>query len=234
MNTITILGVRFNILSRKELFSECQKFLKGNTCAHIATVNPEFLVYGVQHSSFKHLLNTTTLNVCDGFGIVLLEQLLSGVKIPRIPGVEIADMLCQLCANENQSVYFLGGFGVAQKASEYIQKKYPSLIVAGYADDPNINDIRKTNPTVILVALGSPKQEQWISDFASKIPSLRIAIGIGGTFDFWSQKTKRAPYWMQQIGLEWLFRLFYQPQRFMRIFRAVFLFPFYRVFKSEL
>ena len=123
----------------------------------------------------------------------------------------------------------MGGFGVAQKAAEKMKQKYPDLIIAGH-EDGHPQEIStqcvKANSDVMLVAFGAPAQEFWIDRFHAKIPNCKIAGGFGGTFDFWSGNVKRAPQWMQNLGLEWLFRLLKEPQRIKRIYNAVVRFSF--------
>ncbi len=229
MKTISILGIQMHNITLSEFVTECRSLLQGKKCAHIATVNPEFLVTAHRNPEFHALLSSTYLNVCDGFGIVLCELLCSWTYIHRITGVTLAETICKVCEEEKKSIYFLGGQNVSQSAAESMKKKYPNLIIAGASDMEEVQNIQKKNPVVILVALGSPKQEEWIRDNAHLLPSLRIAVGVGGTFDFWSGKVPRAPKWMQSIGLEWLYRLIRQPYRIRRILRAVFVYPLYRL-----
>ena len=195
---------------------------------HIATVNPEFLVAAQKDKRFLGLLQKT-LNICDGFGIKLLHKLLYGQNITRITGVELAETICEIAAQTSQSVFFLGGQGVAEKASQVMQSKYKNLKIAGFldGDENSFEEIQKASPDIILVAFGAPKQEFWIAEKASQIKSIRLAIGVGGTFDFWAGRVHRAPNFMRNIGLEWLWRLLQEPRkRIPRIFRAVIIFPY--------
>lgn len=222
-----MLGVRLDNLNRSELKAQFKEILQGNKFCQLATVNPEFLVYAHKYPKFKNLLNKTTLNICDGAGMSWMELLLYGKKLHRIPGVSVAELLCEVCAEEKKSIFFFGGFNVAEKAAQKMLKKYPNLKIVGTwdGDEHTFDEINTTKPEAILVAMGSPKQENWLSEKAPKINSLRIGIGVGGTFDFWSGNVRRAPLWMQKIGLEWLFRLITQPQRWKRIMQAVIVFP---------
>lgn len=222
-----ILGVRIDSFSRKELREYCRQKLSGDKFCQVATVNPEFLVYGEHNPDFKDLLNETDLNICDGVGISVLERLFSHKKIQRISGVEVAQTLCEVCAQTGKRVFFLGGYHVADKAAAAMKKMFPSLIVAGTLDGDfeTFDEVLSAQPDAILVAFGSPKQEDWLAQKAHKIPSLRIGVGVGGTFDFWSGQVPRAPGWMQRAGLEWLFRLVHQPARWRRIVRATIVFP---------
>lgn len=202
---------------------------KGNAL-HIATVNPEFLVLAHKAPSFRKILQKTDLRTIDGFGITWLSRWLYKQRTERITGVDTADILCQWAEKKNLSVFFLGGMGVAEKAAQIKKTQYPNLVVAGTLDgDPNelAPEIVQARPDIIFVAFGCPKQEQWIAHYKDQIPNLKIAIGIGGTFDFWTGKIKRAPQWMQKYGIEWLYRLLREPKRIKRIWNAVGVFSFF-------
>jgi N-acetylglucosaminyldiphosphoundecaprenol N-acetyl-beta-D-mannosaminyltransferase len=231
VKSIEILGVRIDDVSRQQLVEKFVRFLNSDKFSHISTVNPEFLVEASRNLKFREILNKTSLNVCDGVGISLLSRLFYSQSINRITGVETAEILCQVCEKEEKSVYLIGGFGVAKKAAQSLSKKYPKLKIAGYEDGNPAKlseKLIKSKPDVVLVAFGAPKQEIWLQTFANDIPSIKIGIGIGGTFDFWAGKVKRAPLFIQKIGVEWLWRLFHEPiKRGKRILKAVFVFPYF-------
>ena len=230
MKSIEILGVRIDDVNQQKLIDKFVLFLNSKSFNHVTTVNPEFLVEAKSNSKFREILNKTKLNVCDGVGISLLSKLFYSTKINRITGVETAEILCKTCEKEGKSVYLIGGFGVSIKAAESLLKRFPKLKIAGHEDGnpAKLSDkLIESKPDVVLVAFGAPKQEIWLNTFAKDIPSLKIGIGIGGTFDFWAGKVKRAPKFIQKIGLEWVWRLFQEPlKRGKRIFRAVFVFPY--------
>lgn len=153
-------------------------------------------------------------------------------QIPEIiHGSDFMGHVIKHAAENNMSVYFLGAKkGVAQQTAEVFKKKHPKLTIAGYSSDgPNENtykDIRKSGAQVCLVAYGAPKQELWISENLKNLPKLEIIMGVGGSFDFWSGQIRRAPKWMQKVGLEWLWRLIREPRkRLKRIWNAVVVFP---------
>lgn len=217
----------FDKKSFKAFLSELS--IKNGKALHLATVNPEFLVLAQRDSSFKKILKKTDLRTIDGFGITWLSRWLYNKKTKRITGVDTADILCEWAEKNDLSVFFLGGFGVAKKAAKVKKKEYPKLLIAGSMDgNPNelSPEIIQAQPDIIFVAFGCPKQEQWIAQYKDQIPNLKIAIGIGGTFDFWTGKMKRAPEWMQKFGLEWLYRLIQEPTRIKRIWNAVVVFSF--------
>ncbi len=232
MKPLKILGVRIDNLNRSEVAEKFREILnkKNKKFCQIATVNPEFLVEAEKNEKFRGILKKTALNICDGVGISIISRVFYQKKIKRITGVEVADILCKICEQEGKSIYLIGGFGVAGKASQKLLEKYPKLKIAGFEDGnpTEISDqLLTAKPNAILVAFGAPKQEIWLDKFAKKIPSLQIGIGVGGTFDFWAGKTKRAPKFVQKMGLEWLWRLILEPKiRGKRIWRAVFVFPY--------
>ncbi len=172
----------------------------------------------------------------DSFGI-----------IERITGVDFMMDLCALAEKENKSIYLLGSGSdeVVKKTAQVLQDKFPMLKIAGHDKGLSITkhgtwnmeqnedllyDIITKAPDILFVAFGHGKQEKWIAENLRDLPSVKIAIGVGGAFDFISGKVKRAPKWMRKIGLEWLWRLILQPCRVGRILKAtfVFLFMFYR------
>ncbi len=231
-----LLGVRIDSFSRSVLEEKITKALNGTELINIATVNPEFLLEATKNNTFFTYLQNTTLNICDGFGISFLSKIFYKKKIIRITGVEVAEILCKIAAKTNKSVFFLGGKKVAKTSSQQMKIKYPNLKVAGYLDGDELSfqEINESNPDIVLVAFGAPKQELWIQKYAQKIPSIKIAVGVGGTFDFWSEKIRRAPKWMQKCGIEWLFRLYLEPQkRWKRIWMAVIIFPLTMIFKNK-
>lgn len=224
MKSPTLLDVPISGLNEAEIKQQLKTFLKGSSFNHVATVNPEFLVEAHKNKAFKKLLNHTALNVCDGFGISFWIKILYKKNITRITGVSLAETLCAMAAEQQKSVYFLGGFSVAEKAADLMNHKHPTLKVAGFEDgNPKTLSpaLKQAQPDIIFVAFGAPTQELWIDKFKVDLEHTKIAIGIGGTFDFWTGKAIRAPKLMQKIGLEWLWRLITQPKRFKRIYNAV-------------
>lgn len=223
-----LLGVRIDSFAKHELARIFAEKLNGSKFCHVATVNPEFLVTVKKDVEFQKILNHAELNICDGVGIQLMSRILYGKKIERITGVDIAALLCKICAQEKKSIFFLGGRSVAEHAAKNMKKRYPNLKIAGYAEGTPgelLPEVIEAKPDAILVAYGAPAQEKWIANYYKEVPSLRIGIGIGGTFDFWAGKLKRAPKMAQNLGVEWLWRLFQEPKtRAKRIWKAVFIF----------
>ena len=142
--------------------------------------------------------------------------------------------LCEKFAKLEIPIFLLGGRnGAAKKCAEKLKDKFPDLQIAGFfegmaneaGDREATSAINATNAQVIFVAYGAPKQEKWIAQNLPKLNSIKAAMGVGGAFDYIAGEISRAPIFMRKMGLEWLWRLFKQPRRFKRIFRAVIIFP---------
>jgi len=242
-----ILGVRIDMSARKEALTKVSDFLHGSTQRKIFTPNPEMLVEANRDvgGSFREILNTGDLNICDGRGI----QLVAGGGIERIPGTDFMLDICGLAEKEGKSVYLLGSGDdeVVRETTEELQKQFPKLCIVGYHKGPEITNgqvhsednkqvlssIQEVGPDILFVAFGHKKQEVWIHENLSKVPSVKVAMGVGGAFDFIAGKISRAPQWMQKIGLEWVYRLLREPWRIKRIWNATVVFLYYVYVKRK-
>jgi len=243
-----ILGVRIDPVSMQEAQKRVTIFLDGRGFNSIFTPNPEMLVSAHKHKDFRSVLNTGTLNVCDGKGIELFAK----EKLQRIPGVDLMLEICRIAEKKEKSVYFLGSGSpdTLTALEKNITVMFPKLTICGSHIGPLINEGTATPldsdendaimdeiimkaPDVLFVAFGHRKQEMWIDKNCSDLPSVRIAMGVGGAFDYIAKKVRRAPAFMQRAGLEWLYRLLSQPSRLRRIATALIVFP-YLVLKSRI
>jgi len=170
--------------------------------------------------------------------IIFQPRKLKNIIPERVSGTDLMKAIC-LTSKENQRIFLLGaGSGVAEKVKIKLGKQNPHLNIVGISasspnDQENIETINKSKANILFIAYGAPKQEAWISKNFADLTHVKLAIGVGGAFDFLSESVKRAPLWMQKIGLEWLFRLIIQPKRIKRIFNATLVFPF-KVLKKRL
>lgn len=160
-------------------------------------------------------------------------------EIPEvIHGSDFMGSIVDWAELRNKSVFFLGAApGVAQKTADFFLKRNPQLKVAGVSHfNPGkeaLNLVKSSKAKVVFVAYGAPKQEKWVHDSLPKLPDLDLIMGVGGSFDFWSGKTKRAPLFMRKLGLEWLWRLALNPRkRALRIYNAFIKFPILSVFSD--
>jgi len=225
-----ILDVKIDCLSFPQVRQKVTQFLNTSGLKQIVTVNPEFILAAQKDKEFKKILNRADLSVPDGFGLKVAGIIL-GKKIgERITGVDLTWELAKLASEKGSSIFLLGaGAGVAEKTAKRLKLLYPHLKIAGtYAGSPTekgiIEKINASRADILLVAFGAPKQDKFIYHNKRKL-KCRLAMGVGGTFDYISGVVHRAPAWMRSLGLEWLYRLIKQPSRVGRIFKAVIIFP---------
>lgn len=202
------------------------------------TTNPEILLYARQHPDYWNILRQADFRLVDSFGLQLVGRL-KGARPARQAGVDLAWRICETAQERGWKVGLIGGqASIADKAAWKLRQSFPSLqvmaeqggeVMADGTDDEAGAEARYRlthfAPDVLFVAFGHPRQEAWIARNLHDMPSVKLALGIGGTLDFWSGTKKRAPDWMRRLGLEWLYRLIREPRRWKRIFDAVVVFP---------
>ena len=208
------------------------------TPSWIVTANPEILLEAHRDKAYADALKQADVRMVDGFGLWLMLRI-TGHQTTRVSGVALADQLVSLAAKQGWRVGLVGGVvGVSEEAKQTLLKRHPGLQLlseqGGRVDQTGQDDtageearyrLTMFNPEVLLVAFGHPKQELWISKYKDSFPSLKVVVGVGGTFDVWAGRMKRAPGWMQVLGLEWLWRVVMEPKRIGRILNAVVVFP---------
>ena len=230
MNRVLLLGVPIDPMTRIDAIVRIKILLDSEQQSHVMTPNNEMLVEASKNREFHDLLNRSDLNVPDSTGLLFAARWTHQHLPERVPGVDTVEALLKTITSDHP-VYFLGAAeGVAQQAASAMQVKNPHLKVAGcfagHPDDPTfIERINATKPHLLLVAFGAPKQDLWVDQYLKNLPTVRVAMGVGGTFDFLAGKIKRAPAFMRSLGLEWLWRLMQESRRIGRIWRAVVVFP---------
>lgn len=195
----------------------------------IVTINPEMISAAQKNSDFAEIINSAELVVADGIGVEIGLKIL-GYKVKRIAGIDLGKALVEKFTASGKSVAMIGAKpGIVDSAIENLSKEYKNLNVVyshdGYFDNDEdiIASVISANPDLILVALGSPKQEFFIHNLKEKLPNSTL-IGLGGSFDVWAGVVERAPKIYQKLGLEWLYRTLKEPKRFKRIFPTLPLF----------
>lgn len=241
-----LLSVRFSALNRSQIFEFVQLALQeGKEQKKIFTPNPEMLVKAQHDVYFKTVLNRSDLNLCDGRGTELaLRYFYPHEIIERITGADFTLELCRLAEKLQKRVFLLGSgsTSLVESAAKKLQALFPRLIVVGTDAGPYLSEdahgrlvepdttraliekINQSAPEILLVAFGMGKQEKWIHVHVSELSSVVLAVGVGGTFSFLAGALPRAPQWLRSIGLEWLYRLWQEPRRLTRIYRATLVF----------
>lgn len=191
----------------------------------LCTVNPEFVMEARRNPAFAAVLKRADLCAPDGSGILWAGRLLGRSFAERVTGSDGIDRICERAAAEGWRVFFLGaGPGIAEETATRLAARYPGLAVAGtYSGSPADDDwpeiqarLATARPDVLFVAFGHPRQDLWIDRHRHELPAT-VALGVGGAFDFVAGVARRAPVWMQRLGLEWLHRLLSQPWRWRRM-----------------
>lgn len=182
---------------------------------YVVTPNPELLVIASKDKEYKTILNGAKLALPDGIGVMLGAWIIGNPLKQRITGVDLVKSVCNYVSKQPITVGFLGaGPNIAERTAECLQKMYPGLKV-GLAASEWSEELKDKKIDILFVAFGSPKQEIWIKNNLKDLP-VKVAIGVGGAFDFISGKTPRAPKFLRSLGFEWLFRLIIQPWRIKR------------------
>lgn len=195
----------------------------------VVTINPEMILAAQKSAEFSQIINDAELVIPDGIGVQIGLQIL-GYRVKRIPGIEFGYSLLEKYSNAGKKVALVGAKPeVIELAVKNLKEKMPNLNIVyshdGYFsnDDDIIKELAESSADLVLIALGSPKQEFFISKLKSYMPN-SLMIGLGGSFDVWAGVVKRAPKIYQKLGLEWLYRTIKEPQRFKRIFPTLPLF----------
>ncbi|MDQ2818299.1 MAG: WecB/TagA/CpsF family glycosyltransferase [Candidatus Eremiobacteraeota bacterium] len=199
-------------------------FIQAGQPAAVVTLGAEMAMHALADPQYKAAINAANLVVPDTIGIIVASRMLGQPLPERVPGIELIERLCACCAAQGWPVYFLGAAKtVAAKAAAALVGRHPNLRVAGthegyFASARSAEiaaEIARTNPKLVLVALGFPRQEFWTRD---NLPSLGpvTCIGVGGSFDVLAGRLSRAPALWRRAGLEWLYRLAREPRRLRR------------------
>lgn len=218
-----ILGLEIDNLTLKEAVDEVKKRLNEGGCHHIVTANPEILYQAQFDKASFETIKEASLVTADGNGILLAGKLLGTPFKARVTGIDLAEALCATSTEEAYTLYFLGGKeGISKKAREKMAKRYKGAKIVGdyhgyFKDDiePLLEDLKEKAPDILLVAMGSPYQENFIKRY-QRLLNIPIAIGVGGTLDVFSGEVKRAPEWIQSLKLEWAYRILLDPKRWRR------------------
>ena len=219
--TIEILGIRIDNMSMAEALEWIRQKLSGEGQAVVCMTNAHCANVSCLNAAYHKTLLASGLNLADGVGLRIAGKLKRTPIRQNVNGTDLFPRLCAMLEGTSESVYLLGGRpGVAQGVAEWIGKRYPDTTIAGYRhgyfepdEEGSVAEaIRRSGASVLLVAMGVPDQELWIQRNLEST-GVRVAIGVGGLFDFYSGRIPRAPAWMREIGLEWIYRLLQEPGR---------------------
>lgn len=218
-----LFGLNIDTLSFSEAVCKARELIDSPKVAQIVTINPEMFEYASKNPNFANIIKEADMVIPDGVGVKIALKI-NNINVERIPGIDFAKKLLEDSAINNIPVAIIGAQEeIITKAIDNLNKEISGLSIVYYHngyfnnDEEIYQEINKKSPKLILVAMGSPRQEQFIYN-AKKHLKPALMIGIGGSLDVWSGSVKRAPMFFQKLGLEWLYRTMTQPSRLKRIF----------------
>ena len=220
---IDVLGVGFDDITLEQAVSSACGMISNGERAYAVTPNPEIVWIARHDEGLRKAVNDAALVLPDGVGIILGAKILGDpLRGGRVPGIEFADAMLRKLSESGKSVFLLGAKpGVAEEAGQKLAEKYAGLEIAGvsdgyFADDePVIGRINAARPDLLLVCLGAPKQELWMSKNIGRLDA-GLCVGLGGALDVFAGRIKRAPVFFLKFGLEWLYRIIREPRRIRR------------------
>ncbi|MFN3927443.1 MAG: WecB/TagA/CpsF family glycosyltransferase [Pseudanabaenaceae cyanobacterium] len=224
MDTTTVLGISIH-LSDDYLACLQQRIAEGQG-TQVVTLNAEMVMQARKNPHLAQAIAQAECVVPDGAGVVLHLKL-HGYKIKRQPGIELAEELIKWAEPAQKSVFLIGGKqGIAHTVAQKWHSQHPRLKILGahhgyFLSDPHLHaqiteQLQQLQPHIILVGLGVPRQELWISAHRHLCPH-SLWMGVGGSFDVWSGQKQRAPKLLRNLNLEWLYRLYQEPWRWRRM-----------------
>lgn len=248
LERVRVGSVGCDYVRMDEFIALCEKWLVGDSLHHIVTLNPEMIMQAERDPAFREAVHAASLKVPDGAGLIwarwylrsqqwlLLPSLLAFTfqSVERVTGVDAVMEIARLCEARKLPIYLLGGALLqTKKTAQLLRIRWPQLTVhtsSEHAFDSEgppaiLEDIAAKKPAALLVAYGSPRQTVWIERHRDKLASVRVALGVGGAFAILSEELPRAPRLLRMLNMEWLWRLYLEPNRLPRIFKATVLFP---------
>ncbi len=219
---INLLNVKFRNMRMLEALEFMEKSIVSGDRKKVFFINPDCLNKSVSDREYADNLAKSDIVLPDGSGINLACKIMGTHLIENVNGTDMFPFICRLSAEKSFKIFLLGAKpGIADAVRKNCESNYPGVkfcgVRDGYFDKAKesakvISEINEADPDFLLVAFGAPYQEKWITEHFSALGA-RVCIGVGGLFDFYSGRIPRAPKWMRELGLEWIFRLLQEPAR---------------------
>ncbi len=228
MSRIKFLNTHIDNITMNEAVYSAKKLIERKNCSYIVTPNLDHIVILDKDQEFKDIYDNADLILADGKPLIWISKLLKTPIVEKISGSDFFPQMCEMCAQNGFSIFILGAAeGVADKAAKKLCAKYEGLKIAGtYSPPVGFEDdfvelkkiekiVMESKPDVLAVSLGSPKGEKFIYRYLKEY-NISLGISIGATIDFEAGNVRRAPRWMANHGLEWLFRITQDPKRLIK------------------
>lgn len=222
---IKVLGTGFDSLSMDEALDRAQALQSERRGAYVVTPNPEIVMLCREDPAMSAAVDSADLVIPDGIGVIYGAKILGTPLKQKLPGIDFTTGLMARMEAQGGSVFLFGAKpGVAEQAEAKLRERFPGLRFVGtndgyFSDDgPIVAKINAARPDLLLVCLGAPKQEKWMSSHAPEL-DVGLMVGAGGSMDVFAGTVERAPEKWQKAGLEWLYRLLKEPKRIGRMMK---------------
>lgn len=225
MARIKFMNTEIDNLTMKETLDEIDKLILKNDKSYVVTPNVDHIVMLETDVELKNIYRDASLILADGKPLLWISKWYKTPIKEKISGSDLFPLLCEMAAKKGYSMFFLGAAeGVAAKAAENLKKKYNGLKIVGTYSPPYgfekdeiesekiIDMVKEAHPDILILGLGSPKQEKFVYHYCKDL-GVPISLGLGASLDFEAGNIRRAPKWMSNHGLEWLYRLIKEPKR---------------------
>ncbi|HFR3101133.1 TPA: WecB/TagA/CpsF family glycosyltransferase [Enterococcus faecalis] len=220
MTRIKLMNTYVDCLTMKETLYEIETIIEKKKPTQHVVINANKVNMMYKDDLLKQIVNSANLINADGFSILLAGKVLNKPVVERVTGIDIFVELLNLCNEKEYRPFFLGATcEVIKSLEKKLSIDYPRIPFAGFhhgyfenRDDEIVNEIRKSNADILFLGFSSPYKEYWASKYLEEL-NVPFIMGVGGSFDVIAGKTKRAPIWMQRLGMEWFFRYLQEPKR---------------------
>lgn len=225
MSRMKFMNIEIDNLTMVETLKEVERLVSERKGAYVVTPNVDHIVKLENDKELKRVYDNADLILTDGKPLLWIAKLYGKPIKEKISGSDLFPFLCKMAAKNGYKMFFLGAAeGIAAKAAENLMTKYKGLNVVGtysppYGFENDAEEIRKIKkmiiekrPDILIVGLGCPKQEKFMFHYCKEL-EVPVSFGLGASFDFEAGNIKRAPKWMSEHGLEWLFRITQDPKR---------------------
>jgi N-acetylglucosaminyldiphosphoundecaprenol N-acetyl-beta-D-mannosaminyltransferase len=221
LDKVTLFGITINNVSMDVAIETIVEWLNNEVSKQICFVNADCVNIAFKDHSYLEVLQHADLCLADGIGLKLAGKILSQEITQNLCGTDMFPRICERISGKDTKLFLLGARPeVVEGVVRWISDHYPKVKVCGYQHgyfQPNeessiIERIKDSHSDLLLVAFGVPKQDMWINQHLQET-GVKVAMGVGGLFDFYSGRIPRSPLWMREIGMEWLYRLIQEPGR---------------------
>jgi N-acetylglucosaminyldiphosphoundecaprenol N-acetyl-beta-D-mannosaminyltransferase len=226
LNSFKVLGVRVDAVQIPDVISRMTQWIDNREAGNYIAVTGMHGVMEAQHSAqFKQTLNGASLVVADGMPLVWVGKAQRFKMRRRVYGPELMETFCKNTGGRYSHFFYGGAAGIADQLGQVLEQRFGIRVAGAYSPpfrhlNPDeeralLDLLRTSRPDILWVGLSTPKQEMWMAEYRERA-GIPVLVGVGAAFDFFTGRTRQAPAWMREHGLEWLFRLASEPKRLWR------------------